>query len=230
MRNRFPEKFLPCGKLLACVVFSGISLIAFADTYTDAEIAYRNGQYSKAFHFFQLAAKEGNKDALYNLGHMHLQGKGTQQNLTEARNCFLQAAAKSRPGRPVPAGQFVLLWIRHPKRLPNGIQVVYESGRTTLYACTVRAGTLHEEGCGVSKNPYKATMRFRQAAERGDARAQYQIGYRYFTGYGSRRDRDKAYEWLARAAEQNNQTALDFLEKYFRTRQNGKETYPVNDS
>ena len=98
MRNRFQQKFFPCGKLLASVVFSGISLTAFADSYTDAEIAYRNGQYSKAFHFFQLAAKEGNKDALYNLGHMYLRGEGTRQDFTEARTCFLQAAQKADPG------------------------------------------------------------------------------------------------------------------------------------
>ena len=98
--------------------------------------------------------------------------------------------------------------------------MVHESCRTALYPALYALGTLNEEGCGVSKNPYKATVRFRQAAEQGDARAQYQIGYRYFIGYGSRQDRDKAYEWLVKAAEQDDQTALDFLEKHFPTRQN----------
>jgi hypothetical protein len=49
--------------------------------------------------------------------------------------------------------------------------------------------------------------RLQAAAEAGDARAQNDLGWMYFTGDRVKRDYDKAFQWFKRAAEQGNATA-----------------------
>ena len=53
------------------------------------------------------------------------------------------------------------------------------------------------------------------AAEKGDARAQCQMGLFYMNGIGVDRDEDKAVEWLKKAAAQNNAQAQYNLGIYY---------------
>ena len=49
---------------------------------------------------------------------------------------------------------------------------------------------------------------FIEAAEQGDAEAQYQVGYSYYVGKnGINKDYDKAVEWFRKSADQGNPNA-----------------------
>ena len=50
-------------------------------------------------------------------------------------------------------------------------------------------------------NEAKAVAWVQEMAERGDAHAQYELGYRYLYGEGVRRDVEEAVEWIHRAGE-----------------------------
>ena len=52
---------------------------------------------------------------------------------------------------------------------------------------------------------------YRAAAERGDARAQYNIGVCYYNGYGVSQDVVEAVKWWRKAARQGNQRAKKAL-------------------
>ena len=54
-----------------------------------------------------------------------------------------------------------------------------------------------------------------QAAEQGDAEAQYSLGYRYATGVAVSQDNAAASRWLRLAAEQGHAQAQQFLERIF---------------
>ena len=53
----------------------------------------------------------------------------------------------------------------------------------------------------------------RQAAEQGDAEAQYRLAYRYATGVAVSQDNAEASRWLRLAAEQGHTQAQQFLER-----------------
>lgn len=55
----------------------------------------------------------------------------------------------------------------------------------------------------------------RQAAEQGDAEAQYSLWYRYATGVAVSQDNAEASRWLRLAAEQGHAQAQQFLERIF---------------
>ena len=63
--------------------------------------------------------------------------------------------------------------------------------------------------CAVWAEPYVDTLK--KAAEQGDAKAQYQLGFKYDYGIGVAEDDTLATEWYRKAAEQGEDSAQFFL-------------------
>jgi TPR repeat protein len=63
-------------------------------------------------------------------------------------------------------------------------------------------GVRYRNGVGVDKNAAKAAEYFRNAAESGNARAQYCLGFLYYNGEGVAPDREQAFKWFSKSAEQ----------------------------
>ncbi|GHT32988.1 hypothetical protein AGMMS49592_0710 [Endomicrobiia bacterium] len=60
---------------------------------------------------------------------------------------------------------------------------------------------------GVEKNYRKALSWFAKSAERGNAKAQYNLGKMYYFGEGVARDHRQAFSWYKKAAEQGDANA-----------------------
>jgi len=59
----------------------------------------------------------------------------------------------------------------------------------------------------------EASEKLHRVAEQGDADAQFNLGYSYFTGQGVTQDYTKAVEWFGKAAAQGHVGAKDWLTK-----------------
>lgn len=53
-----------------------------------------------------------------------------------------------------------------------------------------------------------AFVRLKPEAEKGNAEAQYAVGYMYYYGQGVVEDRRKAWFWITKAAESGNKDAI----------------------
>ncbi len=73
-------------------------------------------------------------------------------------------------------------------------------GNTTAL---INLANLFQQGQGVSEDQKQALDYVRQAAELGDARAQFELGMAYETGHVLGRDIDLAASWLKKSAEQD---------------------------
>lgn len=76
----------------------------------------------------------------------------------------------------------------------------------------------YQKGTGGVKKDYKKSHKLRmKAAQAGHTQSQYDIGYRYYNGYGSivKRDYKKAIEWLQKAAEKEHDGALYYLGRMY---------------
>ena len=80
-------------------------------------------------------------------------------------------------------------------------------------AAQLQLGTMNEQGLGVSKNPQRAALRYRQAAVQGNAEAQYRLGKSYLTGLGIAQDKIVAMEWLKKSAAQGYEAARDLIDE-----------------
>ena len=75
-------------------------------------------------------------------------------------------------------------------------------------------GLLYTQGGdGVPQDHVKAVELFRKASDRGDAEAQYNLGWAYESGLGVAKDRQQALEWYGMAAGKGSAIALQRLDK-----------------
>jgi len=58
-----------------------------------------------------------------------------------------------------------------------------------------------------------AAALYRQAAEQGHDKAQYQLAWLHFHGQGVIQDHKMALQWLMKSAEQGNAEAMSMLQK-----------------
>jgi TPR repeat protein len=70
--------------LIGCLFLSVLTGFAFADSLSDAQRAYRAGNYQEAVKLFRLAAKNGSADARYALGSMYTYGEGVRIHMAKA--------------------------------------------------------------------------------------------------------------------------------------------------
>ena len=67
---------------------------------------------------------------------------------------------------------------------------------------------MHGNGTGVPKDDAQAVYWFRKAAEQGDAKAQNNLGSRYYKGIGVPKDEETAYFWFLLSSAQGDKVAV----------------------
>jgi TPR repeat protein len=84
-------------------------------------------------------------------------------------------------------------------------------GVLVLSACS-HTGSSHSKGQPTAGKSYSLTYeQVREAAQDGDADAQYALGYMYYYGQNVTRNANQARFWIGRAAAQNHQQAIRAL-------------------
>ena len=82
----------------------------------------------------------------------------------------------------------------------------------TLTSC-INTVNLREGIISFKRQDYRqAFIRLMPEAEKGQADAQYAIGYMYYYGQGVLEDRKKAYLWICRAADAGQPDAIKALQ------------------
>lgn len=89
-------------------------------------------------------------------------------------------------------------------------------------ACTSHINTNLAEGINSfrAQDYRRAFIRLKPEAEKGQADAQYAVGYMYYYGQGVVEDREKAWTWINRAAKAGQPEAVAALAILSREPQN----------
>lgn len=175
----------------------------------DKEIA---GQwYKMAFKGFTAIEEEQNTkvsdSVLYNLGIMHYNGLGTEQNIEKGIDYLIKSAQSGHEYAQYKLGKIYLdgedvrqnieyasLWLQASAEQGNQF-AQYQLGK--IY---------YDEEYGI-KDIYKSITYLEQAAEQNNQFAQYQLGIIYLKGEYVDQNFQLAYNYLLQSAEQNNQFA-----------------------
>ncbi|MCM1220139.1 MAG: relaxase MobL [Lachnospiraceae bacterium] len=176
---------------------------------SDKEVAEQ--WYKMAFEGFSALESDQNTkvsdSVLYNLGIMHFNGLGTEQNIEKAIDYLVKAAqdgheyAQYKLGKIYIDGEgvkqnaeYASLWLKASAEQGNQF-AQYQLGK--IY---------YEEEYGL-KDIYKSITYLEQSAEQGNQFAQYQLGIIYLKGDDVDRNIKLAYNYLLQATDQNNQFA-----------------------
>ncbi len=167
----------------------------------------------EAMRWYRKAAEQGDAEAQYNLGLAYDIGEGVERDPREAMRWYRKAAeqgdaeAQYNLGLAYDAGEGVE---RDPREAMRWYRKAAEQGHAWAEA------KLRDEQNRVAaeqaKNKLAAGIaKWRAAAERGEAVAQYSLGYSYATGKGVEQDPREAVRWYRKAAEQGHAWAQNNL-------------------
>ena len=145
----------------------------------------------EAAKWFQKAAEQGDADAQYELGRLYAKGKGVEKNDKEAAKWFRKAAEQGRAKAQWELGQMYYEG--------KGVDQDYEKAMEWIRkAAETDKGLLDDAQVKLGKISVEAEKRIREAAEKGDLKAQVKLGEI------CRRDGDysEAIKWFSKANEQ----------------------------
>ena len=93
-------------------------------------------------------------------------------------------------------------------RRPSAAFILIISLLSSLMACPILAGPIEDSRKAYRGGDYKTAYQLiKPEAEKGDAVAQFILGYMYDEGKGVPKDYDEAVKWYSRAAKQGNKEA-----------------------
>ncbi|KAG0270677.1 hypothetical protein DFQ27_000027 [Actinomortierella ambigua] len=176
-----------------------------------------------AFDWYLRAAEQGHLDAMGRVGDMYAEGRGTRQNDNEAVR-WRKKVTEQR-GSNLHGGVDIAS--------PGGSQSVeHDAGdkgsfRTTtlkrLVAMKSSSGSVMNV---LDTNQYRVKARKEiQAAEGGDAGAQFNVGLMYKLGQGVKQSDVEAAKWYTKAANQGNQEAQNDLGRMYECGQGVEQSY-----
>jgi TPR repeat protein len=137
--------------------------------------------HSIAREYFKLAADQGYANAQYELGKMLYYGEGGDKNIIEARE-MLELAAR-----------------QNNIKAKSLLQLILEDADTLFIA----GNDLYDD-----YKLYSAKEKFKLAAEKGHAKAQYKLGIMLYGGEGGEKNDDQAKNMFSLAAAQDNDDAM----------------------
>ncbi|MGA2147672.1 MAG: tetratricopeptide repeat protein [Bryobacteraceae bacterium] len=199
------------------IILVSLCLPAVADLAAGLQ-ALKNGDYATALRELLPLAKQGDAVAQFNLGSMYDEGQGVRQDYTEAIRWYREAAEQGNvsaqfnlalayeSGHGVPQDYVeAVRWYRKAAeqgeaRAQNNLGLIYAHD-AFLDDLDQREVVPDPEG-RVPKDYAEAIRWFRQAAEQGNAKAQFSLAFRYEQGQEVPRNYAEAIRWYRKAAEQ----------------------------
>ncbi|MBR1648608.1 MAG: sel1 repeat family protein [Alphaproteobacteria bacterium] len=138
----------------------------------------------KALMYYSMAAEKKDKIALNNLGSLYYNGIGTKKDVVKAAQLFEEAAAL---GNNEAAVNLAFVYLTNSSFSGDQERAAHRSRVVRL---------------------------FNQAAEGGNATAQYMMGMIYYNGFGLNKNDDKAFQYLKKAAAQYDEAQYQLALRY----------------
>ncbi len=157
----------------------------------------------KAIHWLQLAASQGDRDALARLGKIY----ALQKKYTLAEPLLRQAAEQGQASAQYNLAVLYANGWGLPEDQELALRWYYKAAEQGHPAAQFNLGVMHENGQGIPADYKEAFRWYDKAARQGDADAQANLGRLYFQGKGTPRDKLLAYAWFSAAAEQGVENA-----------------------
>ncbi len=185
------------------LMFSGMTFASTSSAFHN----YHSGHYTSAKKEIIALAQKGNREALYYLANMYLYGRGINKNPEKGLGLMVQSAKLNYVPALMFMGKYNFYQLKDiSKALPWFKQAGY-AGNTNAQLFTLIAYT---HGFGTKINYDKARWSILQMAKRGNALAQYQLGYMFMMSKHSK-NRKLGLLWMKKSAAHGYPKAIELL-------------------
>ena len=173
---------------------------------------YENGEgvkqdYKKAIIWYEKAAKQGNSDALIHLAMLYEDGKGVKKDIEKAISLYTQAAAQNDAIAMINLG---LITSKTDKRASREwYRKALEQGQKDNNEEIIKIA--RDRLAGLENLENSGAGQYIEAAEKGDAVAQYNLALSYEEGKEVKQDYKKAFEWYSKSAKKGYMPAQTSL-------------------
>ena len=180
--------------------------------FEDGVSAYLAQDYVAALEAWRPLAEDGHPAAQFGMGLSYENGRGVEQDPTEAALWYRKAAEQDLADAQFNLGNLYLNASGVPKDLLEAVRWFRRAAEQNMPHAQVNLGYSYETGSGVLKDPVKAVAWYRRAAQQDFPQAQYYLGAAYERGNGVGMDLSLSATWYQRAAEQGVELAAKRLE------------------
>ena len=167
--------------------------------------------YSKAFEWYEKAAKSGKAEGWFNMGVCHEIGMGVSSNIAKAVECYQKAADM---GLALAMYKISALYINGngiAKNPAKGIEFLNKAANAGMPMAANELGLIHLSGLlGQKKDGTKALEMFNKSAEMGNMDAVRNLAAMYKDGNGVKANPALAYTWYL-IARRGGYTGEDVL-------------------
>ena len=163
------------------------------------------GDDSKAFDNYRIAAESGNAEAQVELGEMYTDGEVVEENLQEAAYWYQKAADQDNAIALKNLGAFYYYGNGVSEDVEKGIALIQKAVDLGDPGAMVSLGRIYYYGRGIEKDDTLAWKYLQKAADLDYRDAFADLAYFYRNGIGTQQDLEKASELEERAFE----TALE---------------------
>jgi TPR repeat protein len=174
--------------------------------------------FAQALKWYKRAVALGNTDAYDNIGNLYYYGRGVSSDYGQARVWFDRGAAYGDDRAEYDLGELyddglgvaqsdedAVYWYKLAVDQGNKSAM---SALGDIYYAQAGYAERHNRPADAQALFAKAIPLFKQAADLGDAYAQYSLGFMYAAGQGvGSRDYAQALKWLTASADQGNRSA-----------------------
>jgi len=169
---------------------------------------FQKGNSLKALEWFELGAQEGNIDALYNIGVVHLEGAGVSRDETRALEYFGRALENAPSQDKESSLQYLIgLGYCHNKNFFKALEwfhkAVIRENKDALFGIA----TLYQRGEGVSQDLIEALKWYKLAKKNGHPEAQDTIAETQFINglkFSAASNFVEAMKWYNKASKKNH--------------------------
>jgi TPR repeat protein len=170
-------------------------------------------QYKKAIGIYTLLAKQRNPEAIYSLGMMQLQGKGTKADPVTALKTITRAANEAYPDAEYQLGMMMTQGTGTIKDPQDGIKWLDKAAKSNQPGARYQIGLAIMKGQAPNKTQELAYQYLLPFANDHDATAQYYIGKMDLANKHAK----QGISFLTAAAKQGNIHAAMLLAKTYQT-------------
>lgn len=166
--------------------------------------------FARANDWYDLAAREGDANALFALAMNTIEGRGRERDPEEGRRLLGEAAQAGHP-RAAFNLALVLLGSETPEDLTRAASLMRTAAEAEIGAAQHALGVLLAEGRGIEADRIAATAWFSRAARNGDVSGMVEFAIALFNGDGIAADEAEAARWFREAAFHGNAIAQNRL-------------------
>ncbi len=160
---------------------------------------------ARALEIFQSVADVAESDTLDEVAYAYETGRGTAQNLDQARNLYEKSAARGSSYAKFRLGTIALDHSANGKPdYPAALRWLEAASQDGNHSAMYRLGEMHRNGQGVPADPGAAFVWYERAARDGDLFAQKMVAWCLVTGTGVERDDEEAVTWYTLAAKKGD--------------------------